>query len=85
MAEIRKIDCDKIMVRCTEEGKDFIPNNWYIPARKAWQMFAWALIKIRTGAKIRSDSDVDHFIHKYWEYIEEHAVSVGEEKNEASN
>ena len=27
MAEIRKIDFEKINARCKEEGKDFIPSN----------------------------------------------------------
>lgn len=79
MAEIRKIDYDKIAVRCETEGKDFIPNNWYIPARKAWQVFAWALIQIKNGATIRTSNEVDRFIHRYWEYIEDHAMSIGEE------
>lgn len=79
MAEIRKVDFEKVKCRCKEEGKDFIPTNWYIPARKAWAVFAWALFQIRSGATIRRDSDVDTFIHKYWEYIEEHAIAYGKE------
>ena len=80
--EIRRIDFKKIEVTCKEEGKDFIPSNWYIDARKAWQVFAWAIIQIRNGATIRRDSDVDDFIHKYWEYIEDRAISIGEEQEE---
>lgn len=79
MAEIRKIDVEKIICRCKEKGKDFIPSNWYIDARKSWSVFVWAMIQIRNGANIRSDSEVDKFIHKYWEYIEEHAFAYGKE------
>lgn len=82
MAEIRKINYEAISVRCTTEGKDFIPNNWYVPARKAWEIFAWAILKIREGAVIRNDDDVDSFIHKYWEYIEEHAFAYGRENED---
>lgn len=80
MAEIRKLNFDKIEARCKEPTKDFIPSNWYIDARKAWSVFVWSMIQIRNGATIRRDSDVDTFIHRYWEYIEDHAVSIGEEK-----
>ena len=79
MAEIRKIDYEQIAVKCKEEGRDCIPSNWYVPAQKAWQVFAWAMLQIRKGAVIRSDNDVDSFIHKYWEYIEDHAVAYGKE------
>ena len=82
MAEIRQIDYDKISVSCRVKEKDFIPNNWYVPARKAWQIFAWTLLQIRKGAVIRSDKDVDSFIHKYWEYVEDHAFAYGEEKED---
>lgn len=80
--EIRKLDFNKIKVRCEEEGRDFIPSNWYVPARKAWQVFSWALIQIRNGSVIRSDTEVEKFIHKYWEYIEDRAISIGEENEE---
>lgn len=80
--ELRKLDIEKIRARCKEEGKDFIPSNWYIPARKALEIFAWAMIQIRNGSTIRADKDVDNFIHKYWEYIEDKAISVGEEREE---
>ena len=82
MAEIRKLDFEKIQCRCSTEGKDFIPSNWYIEARKAWSVFAWALVQIRNGAVIRRDNDVDCFIHKFWEYIEEHAIAYGEKREE---
>lgn len=80
--ELRKLDLEKISVRCKEEGKDFIPSNWYVPARKAWEMFAWAMIQLRRGSTIRTDKEVDNFIHKYWGYIEDRAISVGEEREE---
>ena len=79
MAEIRKINFEKVTCKCKEEGKDFIPSNWYIDARKAWSVFAWSVVQMRNGGIIRRDSDVDDFIHKFWLYIEDHAVSVGEE------
>lgn len=79
MAEIRKIDFEKVICRCKDEGKDFIPSNWYIDARKSWSVFAWAMVQIRNGAVIRSDDEVDKFIHKYWEYIEDRAIAFGEE------
>ena len=85
MAEIRKIDFEKINARCKEEGKDFIPSNWYIDARKAWSIFVWSMIQIRTGAVIRRDSDVDDFVHKFWEYIEEHAIAFGEEHDDGTS
>lgn len=85
MAEIRRVDFNKIECRCKKEGKDFIPSNWYIPARKAWSVFAWVIVQIRNGSTIRSNDDVDKFIHKYWEYIEEYAVAVGEEKKDEEN
>lgn len=78
--ELRKLDFEKISARSKEEGKDFIPSNWYIPARKAWEIFAWALVAMRNGMKVRSDKDVDRFIHRYWEYIEDRAITFGEEK-----
>lgn len=80
--ELRKLDFEKISARCKEEGKDFIPSNWYIPAKKAWEVFAWAMIQVRNGTTIRTDKEVDKFIHHYWEYIEDRAISVGEENEE---
>ena len=82
MAEIRKLNFEKIECQCNTKGRDFIPSNWYIDARKAWSVFAWAMIQIWNGATIRRDSDVNDFIHKYWEYIEDRAISIGEEKEE---
>ena len=82
MAEIRKLNFEKIECQCNTKGRDFIPSNWYIDARKAWSVFAWAMIQIRNGATIRRGSDVNDFIHKYWEYIEDRAISIGEEKEE---
>lgn len=82
--EIRKIDFSKIEARSKEEGKDYIPSNWYIEARKAWSVFAWAMVQIRTGAVIRRDSDVDDFVHKFWEYIEDHAIAYGEEHEDGT-
>ena len=82
MAEIRKMDYREICVKCNEEGKDYIPSNWYIPARKAWQVVAWLLIQLRNGAKVRDDKSVDKMIHRYWEYIEEYAIAFGEEVEE---
>ena len=82
--ELRELEFEKIRVRCKEEGKDFIPSNWYVPARKAWEIFAWAVIQLRCGVMIHTDKQVDDFVHKYWEYIEDRAISVGEE-NENEN
>lgn len=82
--ELRELEFDKINVRCEEEGKDFIPSNWYVPARKAWEIFAWAVIQLRCGTRINTNKQVDDFVHKYWEYIEDKAISVGEE-NENEN
>ena len=82
--ELRELEFDKINVRCEEEGKDFIPSNWYVPARKAWEIFAWAVIQLRCGTRINTNKQVDDFVHKYWEYIEDRAISVGEE-NENEN
>ena len=80
--ELRKLKFEKIKIRCKEEGKDFIPSNWYVPARKAWEIFAWAMIQIRNGSIIRTDKEVDKFIHQFWEYVEDRAISVGEENEE---
>lgn len=77
--ELRKLDIKKITNRCKEETKDFIPSNWYIPARQAWEMFAWAVVQIRNGSTIRTDKEVEKFVHQYWDYIEDRAISVGEE------
>ena len=80
--ELRKIDYEQISIKCKEKDKDFIPTNWYIPARKVWQIVAWCLIKLRTGATIRNDADCDHMIHHFWEYIEENAIAFGSETDE---
>ena len=80
--ELRKLDFEKIFARCKEEGKDFIPPNWYISARKAWEIFAWAIVQIRNGTTIRTDKEVDKLIHHYWEYIEDRVVALGEEYEE---
>lgn len=86
MAELRKMDYEKISVKCLDdENKDYIPSNWHIPARKAWQIVAWCMIQIRNGATIRDNKTVDHFIHKFWEYVEEHAVAVGKEYDDEEN
>ena len=82
--EIRKMDFNKIESKCCEEGKNYIPSNWYIDARKAWSIFTWCMIQIRCGATIRRDSDVESFVHKFWEYIEDRAIAVGEENDGTS-
>ena len=79
MTEIHKIDYKAIGVKCNEEGEDFIPSNWYIPARKAWEIDAWLLIQLRNKAKICDDKTTDKIIHQYWEYIEDRAITFGEE------
>lgn len=84
MAELRKMDYKAISVRCNEEGRDYIPSNWYIPARKAWQIVAWLLIQLRNEAKIRDDKTTDKMIHQYWAYIEDKAIAVGEEKEDGT-
>ena len=80
--ELRKLDVNQIMKRCKEETKDSIPSNWYISARQAWEMFAWAVVQIRNGTTIRSNKEAERFIHQYWEYIEEHAFAYGKENEE---
>ena len=80
--ELRKLDFNKISEKCKDEGKDFIPSNWYIPARKAWEVFAWAIVQVRNGTTIRTDKEVEKFIHRYWEYIEDRAIAMGEEQEE---
>lgn len=82
MAELRKINYEQISVKCQEKGRDFIPSNWYVPARKVWQIVAWCLFKIRTGATIRNDADCDRMIHRFWEYIEEYAIAYGRENED---
>jgi hypothetical protein len=82
MAELQKIDYEKISVKCTEKDKDYIPTNWYVPARKAWQIVAWCLIQMRNGAVIRSNNNCDKMIHRFWEYIEEYAIAFGSETDE---
>ena len=85
MAELRKMDYEKISVKCKDDQyKDYIPSNWYVSARKMWQVVAWCLIQIRNGTTIRDDKTVDHFIHKMWEYIEEYAVVVGKENEDGT-
>lgn len=80
MAEVRKIEWEKISVRCKDEKcNDYIPSNWYIPARKAWEVVAWLLVQLRNGSKIRDDKTTDKLIHQYWSYIEEHAFAYGKE------
>ena len=82
--DLGELDFEAIKVKYKKEDKDVIPSNWYVPARKAWEIFAWAVIQLRCGTRINTNKQVDDFIHKYWEYIEEKAISVGEE-NENEN
>ena len=84
MAEIRKMDYKAICTKCNEEGKEFIPSNWYIPARKAWQIVAWLLIQLRHEAKIRDDKTTEKMIYQYWEYIEDRAITFGEEHEDGT-
>jgi len=84
VGELRKMDYNSICVRCNEEGKDYIPSNWYIPARKAWQIVAWLLIQLRKERTIRDDKTTDKMIHQYWEYIEEMAIAYGKENEDGT-
>ena len=84
MAEIRKIDYHGIRVKSKEEGRNYIPSNWYIPARKAWEIVAWLLIQLRQEATIRDTKTTDKLIEQYWEYIEDRAIAFGKE-NEDEN
>lgn len=82
--ELRKMDFEKISVRCAEEGKDFIPSNWYVPARKMWQTVAWLLLQLRQGGKIRDDKTTEKMIHSCWQYIEEYAITFGKEEEDGT-
>lgn len=82
MAELRKIDYEQISIKCKDESRDYIPSNWYVPARKVWQIVAWCLIKIKTGATIRNNADCDDMIHHFWKYIEEYAIAFGKENED---
>jgi len=73
-----KLNFEKISAKSKEEGKDLIPSNWYIPAQKAWEVFAWAL-GMRHVMSLYPDKEIDSFIHQYWEYIENHAITFDEE------
>ena len=79
MAEIRKVDFHKIFKRYKE---DEIPTNWHIPAREIYAFVAWVLTEWERGAVVK---DKDKFLYSLWDYIEEHAVSVGEEKKDEEN
>lgn len=77
--ELRRLDINKIIASSKEDSNNFIPSNWYVPAREAWDAFAWAILQIRNGTTIRSNKEAERFIHQYWEYIEEHAFAYGKE------
>lgn len=79
MAEIRKIDFNKVFKRYKE---DEIPMNWYIPAKVIYAFVAWVLIEWNRGSVVK---DKDKFLYSLWDYIEEHAVAVGEEKKDAKS
>ena len=76
MAEIQKFDFDKIMA-CVPS----IPNNWYVPATDLWKMTAWCFMQLRNNNCVRNDKDMRYFVHRMEEWIEDHAISVGEEKS----
>ena len=78
--EVRKIEFEKVSIKCKDDAdKDYIPSNWYIPARRAWCIVAWLLIQLRNGGRIRDDKTTDKMIHEMWQFIEEYAVTVGKE------
>ena len=79
MAEIRKVDFNKIFKRYKE---DEIPTNWYIPAKEIYSFTAWVLTEWNRGSVIK---DKDKFLYSLWDYIEEYAVAVGEEKKDEEN
>lgn len=79
MAEIRKFEFDKIFAHVP-----MIPNNWYVPAKDLWKMTAWCFMQLRDKSYVRNDKDMKYFVRQMEEWIEDHAVSIGEE-NENEN
>ena len=76
MAEIRKFDFDEIYAHTPD-----IPDNWYVPAKDLWKMTAWCFMQLRNNNYVRNDKDMHHFVRQMEEWIEDHAMSVGEEKS----
>jgi hypothetical protein len=75
MAEIRKFDFSKIYAHVPD-----IPENWYVPAKDLWKMTAWCFMQLRNKNYVRNDKDMEHFVRRIEEWIEEHAVSMEEER-----
>jgi len=80
MAEIRKFDFDEIYAHTPD-----IPNNWYVPATDLWKMTAWCFMQLRNNNCVRNDKDMRNFVHHMEEWIEDHAMSVGGEKNDGTS
>lgn len=75
MAEIRKFDFSKIYAHVPD-----IPENWYVPAKDLWKMTAWCFMQLRNKSYVRNDKDMEHFVRRMGEWIEEHSVSMEEER-----
>ena len=75
MSEIRKFDFNEIYAHVPD-----IPDNWYIPAKDLWKMTAWCFMQLRNNNYVRNDKDMRLFVRHMEEWIEEHAMLVGEEK-----
>ena len=74
MAEIRKFDFDEICAYVPD-----VPDNWYVPAIDLWKMTAWCFIQLRNKNYIRNDKDMEHFAHHMEDWIEDHAIAIGDE------
>ena len=74
MAEIRKFDFDEICAYVPD-----VPENWYVPAKDLWKMTAWCFIQLRNKSYIRNDKDMEHFAQYMEDWIEDHAIAIGDE------
>jgi len=77
MAELRKVRMEEI--KDLVSYKPDIPSNWYVPAKQAWTYLAWCLVQMRDGRTFRSDKDMNYCMNEFERWIEDTAITCGEE------
>ena len=83
MSEIRTTRIEDI-----KDALDYtpnVPNNWYIPAKQAWQFFAWSIKNLQCGRRFSNNEQANGCMDNFEKWIENFAITFGEEKRDESN
>ena len=78
MSELRPIKVEEIkdLVSYTPN----IPDNWYVPANRAWTCCAWFILQLKDGKRFSNDEQVNRCLEIIEQWIEDQAVAFGEER-----